>query len=156
MKEGSTISPLSMLVTARNGIKKCVLTTVSPSLLAQGWPTSVDLVNLTGETLEKLKSLGLSMRGLSTNVEKMATLDFAEVIPYLLSDDGEVSFSLVVTDKAGRVNAVDEVIKVNVQDNQFAVGTVDNVNVGLQAITIPVTLDGDISRVKFQYLRMKS
>lgn len=86
----------------------------------------------------------------------MATLDFAEVIPYLLSDDGEVSFSLVVTDKAGRVNAVDEVIKVNVQDNQFAVGTVDNVNVGLQAITIPVTLDGDISRVKFQYLRMKS
>lgn len=156
VKEGSTISPLSMLVTARNGIKKCVLTTVSPSLLAQGWPTSVDLVNLTGETLEKLKSLGLSMRGLSTNVEKMATLDFAEVIPYLLSDDGEVSFSLVVTDKAGRVNAVDEVIKVNVQDNQFAVGTVDNVNVGLQAITIPVTLDGDISRVKFQYLRMKS
>lgn len=153
VKEGSTISPLSMLVTARNGIKKCVLTTVSPSLLAQGWPTSVDLVNLTGETLEKLKSLGLSMRGLSTNVEKMATLDFAEVIPYLLSDDGEVSFSLVVTDKAGRVNAVDEVIKVNVQDNQFAVGTVDNVNVGLQAITIPVTLDGDISRVKFQYLK---
>ena len=148
VKEGSTISPLSMLVTARNGIKKCVLTTVSPSLLAQGWPTSVDLVNLAGETLEKLKSLGLS-----TNVEKMATLDFAEVIPYLLSDDGEVSFSLVVTDKAGRVNAVDEVIKVNVQDNQFAVGTVDNVNVGLQAITIPVTLDGDISRVKFQYLK---
>ena len=45
----------------------------------------------------------------------------------------------MVTDKAGRVNAVDEVIKVNVQDNQFAVGTVDNVNVGLQAITIPVT-----------------
>ena len=41
------------------------------------------------------------MRGLSTNVEKMATLDFAEVIPYLLSDDGEVSFSLVVTHKAG-------------------------------------------------------
>lgn len=153
VKEGSTIFPLSTLVTARNGIKKCVLTTVSPSLLAQGWPTSVDLVNLAGETLEKLKSLGLSMRGLSTNVEKMATLDFAEVIPYLLSDDGEVSFSLVVTDKAGRVNAVDEVIKVNVQDNQFAVGTVDNVNVGLQAITIPVTLDGDISRVKFQYLK---
>ena len=152
VKEGSTIFPLSTLVTARNGIKKCVLTTVSPSLLAQGWPTSVDLVNLAGETLEKLKSLGLSMRGLSTNVEKMATLDFAEVIPYLLSDDGEVSFSLVVTDKAGRVNAVDEVIKVNVQDNQFAVGTVEELlPVNATSFILPVTLNGDLSTVKYQY-----
>ena len=152
VKEGSTIFPLSTLVTARNGIKKCVLTTVSPSLLAQGWPTSVDLVNLAGETLEKLKSLGLSMLGLSTYVEKMATLDFAEVIPYLLSDDGEVSFSLVVTDKAGRVNAVDEVIKVNVQDNQFAVGTVEELlPVNATSFILPVTLNGDLSTVKYQY-----
>lgn len=154
VKEGSSISPLSMLITARNGIKKCVLTTQSTFLLAQGWPASIDLVNPKGEDLEKMKTLGLSMRGLSANVDKMATLDFSEVIPNLqyINGDNENIFSIVVTDKIGRVNEQEEIIKVKALDNQFAVGTVDNVDLGLYEITIPVILDGDISKVKFQYL----
>lgn len=154
VKEGSAISPLSMLITARNGIKKCVLTTQSTSLIAQGWPVSVDLVDPKEGELAKMKTLGLSMRGLSTNVDKMATLDFTEVIPFLQYIDGgaETAFSIVVTDNIGRVNDDEEVIKVKALDNQFTVGTVDNVDLGVYAITVPVTLDGDISRLKFQYL----
>lgn len=158
MKEGSAISPLSMLITARNGIKKCVLTTQSTSLVSQGWPTSIDLVNPDAEILKKMKSLGLSMRGFTANIDKMATLDFSEVTSYLqhISGDDESSFSLVVTDKIGRVNDADEVIKVKALDNQFAVGAVDNVDLGVNEVTIPVTLDGDISKVKFQYLKDNS
>lgn len=155
VKEGSAISPLSMLITARNGIKKCVLTTQSASLLAQGWPVSIDLVNPKEEDLQQMKTFGFSMRGLSANVDKMATLDFSEVIPNLQYDtngNNENIFSIVVTDKIGRVNEQAEAIKVKVLDNQFAVGTVDNVDLGVYEITVPVTLDGDISKVKFQYL----
>lgn len=152
--EGSAISPLSMLITARNGIKKCVLNTQSTSLIAQGWPVSIDLVNVKEEDWQKLNALGLAVRGLSTNVDKMATLDFSEVIPYLqyISGDDESSFSLMVTDKIGRVNETEEVIKVKTLDNQFAVGTVDNVDLGVYEVTVPVTLDGDKERIKFQYL----
>lgn len=152
--EGGVISPLSMLITARNGIKKCVLNTQSTSLIAQGWPVSIDLVNVKEEDLQKMNALGLAMRGLSTNVDKMATLDFSEVIPYLqyISGDDESSFSLIVTDKIGRVNETEEVIKVKTLDNQFAVGTVDNVDLGVYEVTVPVTLNGDKERIKFQYL----
>lgn len=153
VKEGSTISPLSMLITARNGIQKCVLTTTSASLINQGWPTSIDLAAPDANELEKVKALGLSMRGLSTNVDKMAMLDFTEIIPNLLSEDGEATFALTVTDKMGRVNAVDETIKINVLDNLFAVGNIANVDLGVDEVTIPITLDGDITRVKFQYLK---
>lgn len=153
VKEGSAISPLSMLITARNGIKKCVLTTTSTSLVNQGWPTSIDLVNPAEGELDKIKAMGLSMRGLSANVDKMATLDFSEIIPNLLSDDGEAIFALTVTDQIGRVNNIDETIKVNVLNNQFAVGGIENVDLGVSDITVPVVLDGDISRVKFQYLK---
>lgn len=152
--EGGVISPLSMLITARNGIKKCVLNTQSTSLIAQGWPVSIDLVNVKEEDLQKMNALGLAVRGLSTNVDKMATLDFSEVIPYLqyISGDDESSFSLMVTDKIGRVNETEEVIKVKTLDNQFAVGTVENVDLGVYEVTVPVTLKGDKERVKFQYL----
>lgn len=152
--EGGVISPLSMLITARNGIKKCVLNTQSTSLIAQGWPVSIDLVNVKEEDLQKMNALGLAVRGLSTNVDKMATLDFSEVIPYLqyISGDDESSFSLMVTDKIGRVNETEEVIKVKTLDNQFAVGTVDNVDLGVYEVTVPVTLKGDKERIKFQYL----
>lgn len=153
VKEGSAISPLSMLITARNGIKKCVLTTQSVSLLAQGWPASIDLVNPKEEDLQQMKTLGLSMRGLSANVDKMATLDFSEVIPNLQygNGDNENIFSLVVTDKIGRANDPAEVIKVKVLDNQFAVGTVETLPVNATSFTIPVTLDGDLTTIKYQY-----
>lgn len=153
IKEGSSISPLSMLITARNGIKKCVLITQSTSLLAQGWPASIDLVNPKGEDLEKMKTLGLSMRGLSTNVDKMATLDFSEVISNLqyIGGDDENTFSIVVIDRIGRVNEQEEVIKVKVLDNQFAVGTVDALPVNATSFILPITLDGDLTTIKYQY-----
>lgn len=151
--EGGVISPLSMLITARNGIKKCVLNTQSTSLIAQGWPVSIDLVNVKEEDLQKMNALGLAVRGLSTNVDKMATLDFSEVIPYLqyISGDDESSFSLMVTDKIGRVNETEEVIKVKTLDNQFAVGTVENLPVNTVSFVLPVTLNGDLSTIKYQY-----
>lgn len=153
VKEGSSISPLSMLITARNGIKKCVLTTQSTSLLAQGWPASIDLVNPKEEDLQQMKTLGLLMRGLSANVDKMATLDFSEVIPKLQygSGDNENIFSLVVTDKIGRANEHAEVIEVKVLDNQFAVGIVETLPVNATSFIIPVTLDGDLTTIKYQY-----
>lgn len=153
VKEGSRISPLSMLITARNGIKKCVLTTQSTSLLAQGWPASIDLMNPKEENLEKMKILGLSMRGLNANVDKMATLDFSEVIPNLqhINGNNENTFSIVVTDKIGRVNEQVEVIIVKVLDNQFAVGAVETLPVNATSFIIPVTLDGDLATIKYQY-----
>ena len=57
-----------------------VLTTRSPSLLSKGWPAEIDLVNPEPGMLTTLQDLGLELKGLSANVDKMAILDFTKVL----------------------------------------------------------------------------
>lgn len=146
-------SPLSILVTARGGISKCVITTHSPSLLQQGWPGEIDLLHPEAAELALMRNMGLMIRGISENVDKMIVLDFTEVIPHIqyLAGNNESTFSLTVTDKYSRINATPFDLKIKTLSNQFDVAPPMKVAFNSRSLLLAVKLDGDISKVKFQY-----
>lgn len=85
---------------ARSGIEECILTTSSSSLISQGWPAYIDLADLSTDKLQLLQSFGLQLKGLGANKDKIATIDFTNVIPHIEYDNGVLStFKLVAKDK---------------------------------------------------------
>lgn len=104
--EGSAISvPLSATLLAHGGFRTVTLTTQSTSLIAQGWPAEIDLMAASDAQKQTLRNLGLDVKGLWHNPEKMALVDFSGVvghIGYVENDNayGNTStFTLVVKDE---------------------------------------------------------
>lgn len=153
--EGGTPSTLSALLTARGGIKTCMLRTVSPSLLELGWPAEVDLANPDSEVLERMTALGLKLTGLSANKDKMAVVDLSKVVSYIQYEeegDNLSTFTLTATDKASKITQEALVLKIETLSNQFGVTPIEEVAIGATYLEIPVSLDGDVSRLRYQYL----
>ncbi len=103
--EGSGVSiPLGATLMAQGGLKEVTLTTQSSSLQAQGWPAEIDLMTATEQQRQTLQSLGLSVKGLWHNPEKMAIVDFSDVIRHILYVENDnafgntSTFTLVVKD----------------------------------------------------------
>lgn len=153
--EGSTVSDkLEAYLNASSGLAKCELITVSEALKAQGWPESVDLMNLTTEQSQKLTELGLSTKGLGANHDKIALVDFKNVLPYLYctSDGNDVhTFTLRATDVLTKVSE-DLVLKVTTRNNGFAVALPEYVSYGSTTMTAGLTLEGDPALIKFYYI----
>lgn len=153
--EGSTVSDkLEAYLNASSGLAKCELITVSEALKAQGWPESVDLMNLTTEQSQKLTELGLSTKGLGVNHDKIALVDFKNVLPYLYctSDGNDVhTFTLRATDVLTKVSE-DLVLKVTTRNNGFAVALPEYVSYGSTTMTADLTLEGDPALIKFYYI----
>lgn len=153
--EGSTVSDkLEAYLNASSGLAKCELITVSEALKAQGWPESVDLMNLTAEQSQKLTELGLSTKGLGANHDKIALVDFKNVLPYLYctSDGNDVhTFTLRATDVLTKVSE-DLVLKVTTRNNGFAVALPEYVSYGSTTMTADLTLEGDPALIKFYYI----
>lgn len=155
--EGATVSDkLEAYLNASSGLAKCELITASEALKAQGWPESVDLMNLTAEQSQKLTELGLVTRGLGANHDKIATVDFQKVIPYLYcTSDGNTThtFTLRATDLLAKVSE-DLVLSVTTRSNGFAITLPEEVPYGSSTMTVGLTLEGDASQVKFYYKYM--
>lgn len=153
--EGSTVSDkLEAYLNASSGLVKCELITASEVLKAQGWPESVDLMNLTTEQSQKLTELGLSTKGLGANHDKIALVDFKNVLPYLYctSDGNDVhTFTLRATDVLTKVSE-DLVLKVTTRNNGFAVALPEYVSYGSTTMTADLTLEGDPALIKFYYI----
>ena len=154
IKEGKTsTSPVSVYLNARSGIEECILSTSSASLISQGWPADIDLANLTLDKLQLLQSFGLQMKGLGTNKDKIATIDFTNVISHLEYDNGTLStFKLIAKDKLKKVNETDVLLKVNSLSNQFAVTAPGTLKKGATYVDLQVTLDGDPQLIKANYI----
>ena len=125
IKEGKEADhPLSLYLNARSGIEECILTTSSSSLISQGWPAYIDLADLSTDKLQLLQSFGLQLKGLGANKDKIATIDFTNVIPHIEYDNGVLStFKLVAKDKLKKVNKEEVILAINSLSNQFAVVT---------------------------------
>lgn len=153
--EGSTVSDkLEAYLNAASGLAKCELITVSEALKAQGWPESVDLMNLTTEQSQKMTELGLNTKGLGTNHDKIALVDFKNVLPHLYctSDRDDVhTFTLRATDILTKVSE-DLVLKVSTRNNGFAVTLPEYVSYGSTTMTADLTLEGDPALIKFYYI----
>lgn len=151
--EGETVSDkLEAYLNAPAGLTACELTTTSEALKAQGWPEKVDLMNLTAEQSQKLTELGLSTRGLGANHDKIALINFRNVLSHLYcvtdGDDTHV-FTLKATDALTKVS--DLVLNVTTRNNGFAITLPESVPYGSTTMTADLTLEGNPALVKFFY-----
>lgn len=156
--EGETVlDKLEAYLNAPSGLAKCVLTTASESLKKEGWPESVDLMNLTSEQSQKLKELGLETMGLGANHDKIALINFKNVLPnlYCTTDGNKVhTFTLSATDALGKVTESDLVLKITTRNNGFAVTLPESVPYGSTTMTADLTLEGDPSKIVFYYYKV--
>lgn len=152
---GSVEGTLQAYLNAPSGLAGCELVTSSAALKAQGWPEKVDLMALRAEDQQKLTELGLVMKGLGSTHDKIATVEFQNVVPYLYcTGDGNEkhSFTLTATDVYGKTTEKTPlVLNVTSRNNGFAVTLPESVPYGSNRMTFPMTLEGDASKVKFYY-----
>lgn len=144
---------LEAYLNAPAGLAKCELVTNSASLKEQGWPESVDLMNLTTEQSQKMTALGLQTKGLGSNHDKIALIDFQQLVPNLIctSDDNELhTFTLKATDVLTKVSEELKLV-IETRNNGFAVELPETVPYASTSVTFTLTLEGDVSKVKFYY-----
>lgn len=158
--EGDTVSSekLEAYLNAPAGLSKCELTTVSEALKAQGWPEKVDLMKLTEEQSQKLTELGLSTRGLGANHDKIALIDFRNVLSHLycVADGNDTHvFTLKATDALTKVSD-DLVLNVTTRNNGFAITLPESVPYGVDTMTVSLNLEGNPSQVTFWYMFMNA
>lgn len=158
--EGETVSSekkLEAYLNAPAGLTACELITTSEALKAQGWPEKVDLMKLTAEQSQKLTELGLSTRGLGANHDKIALIDFRDVLSHLYcvtdGDDTHV-FTLKATDALTKVS--DLVLNVTTLNNGFAITLPESVPYGVNTMTVSLNLEGNPSQVTFWYMFMNA
>lgn len=144
---------LEAYLNAPAGLAKCELVTNSVPLEEQGWPESVDLMNLTAEQSQKMTTLGLQTKGLGSNHDKIALIDFRQLVPNLIcsSDNNEVhTFTLRATDALTKVSEELKLV-IETRNNGFAVELPETVPYASTSVTFTLTLEGDVSKVKFYY-----
>lgn len=151
---GSVEGTLQAYLNAPSGLAGCELVTSSAALKAQGWPEKVDLMALSAEDQQKLTELGLVMKGLGSTHDKIATVEFQNVVPYLYcTGDGneEHSLTLTATDVYGKTTETPLVLNVTSRNNGFAVTLPESVPYGSNTMSFTMNLEGDASKVKFYY-----
>lgn len=144
-------SQIYAYLNAAGGIAHCNLTTHSNTLIEQGWPESVDLANVPAEVLEKMQELGLKIVGLSDKKDKIAMIDFTNVIPFLEYKEGNAEhlFTLNAVDILSKTNEEPLILKVNSLDNKFAITTEPTIAYGTTKVNVNMTLDGDPLKVNY-------
>lgn len=151
---GSVEGVLQAYLNASSGIASCTLATNSAALKALGWPESVDLVKMTAEQKQKMTDLGLIVKGLGDNLDKIAIVEFQNVVPNLYctgEGNEDHTFTLTATDVFGKVTETPVVLKITSRNNGFAVNLPESVPYGSSTMSFTMTLEGDASKVKFYY-----
>ncbi len=94
-----------MNIVALGGIGSVIMETKSSFLISKGWPEKIDLVAADATQQALLKEYGLGVIGLWRNVDKMAVIDFSQVLKNIGVVDGDNTnvFSVSVVDRISRV-----------------------------------------------------
>lgn len=149
----------AFFINAEGGIKSVVLSTRSTSLIEQGWYNEIDLAAATPAQQSKLKSLGLDVKGLFGNIDRMAQIDLTDVlshIKYLEGSDNVSEFTVVAKDNYSKVS---EPVTFSVKVEPIVIGLSEDVtpSVGASTMTVALTYNGtDVARnVKIQYKNLR-
>ncbi len=106
--EGVQLSDLvRMSITAAGYVETATLT-VSQSLVARGWPETVDLATADENTLLQLRNFGMGMVGFDGIKSQMAFVGFNRIpryLQYLDGGDNTVSFTLVAKDRNSKLSS---------------------------------------------------
>lgn len=145
---------ISALLTARGGIATCTLSVASACLQNQGWPESIDLLKASDVQRKLMADLGLKLTGLGANADKMAVIDFTDVIPslYVYNNSADHIFTLKATDKMGKESEA-VVLKITSGAFDFGISVPQAVPAGSSEVLVPVSLteSSDISLITFKY-----
>lgn len=133
-------SPLKFNIVARGGLKQATLTTQSAQLIAQGWPTEIDLIAATPAQQSLLKQQGLNTVGLWKNPDKMASIDFSNVFASI-KESGRHTFTLVVKDKLSKVNEPISLI-VDTENIDLAVVKTETSMIGVNEAVMTLSYNG--------------
>ena len=135
---------------ARGTLAGCSLSVQSAYLQSCGFPAEVELTELTEQQASLLESMGLEIRGFDENRDKMAYVNFTNLVSKLQIYEGANShtFSLTARDNNGKVSET-ATFTISNTPLSFELGNIDDVMLGSKEINIPVTFDGsDISRAQ--------
>lgn len=94
-------NPLTVMLSAQGGLKSVKFSCRNASLQQAGLPSELDLMKATADQQSVLNSLGLNVKGLWRNPDKMAEIDFSGFLTNIIPDnrDENVIFSLMVIDR---------------------------------------------------------
>lgn len=98
--------PVTATLSAQGGLKSVKLSCRNNVLQQAGLPSELDLMKATADQQSVLTDLGLDVKGLWRNPDKMAEIDFSRLLTNVLPDNGDESviFSLMVIDKYGKAS----------------------------------------------------
>lgn len=135
---------LKALLTAMSGISVVTLTTSSESLISKGWPAEIDLTKATEAQKTLLTGLGLNVKGVWGNVDKMATVDFTNVIKNLRVTNGNSThlFTLQVKDKYTKVCETPLTLTVSAPAVELSIAKPSDIFIGQSTTTAIVTYNG--------------
>ena len=134
----SYATPLKTSINALAGLKEVTLTTTSEFLQSKGWPAELDLVAATDAQKNLLSSLGFSTT-VWKNPDKMALVDFTELIKNLRATASSTSHTFVVQAK-DIFTKVSETITLNVTTKKVEFTAASSGSIDYLATQVPVNV----------------
>jgi hypothetical protein len=143
-----TTGKVQAYINAESGLKGCIMKTTSAALLAKGWPAEVDLGDLSAADKSTLESFGLTFKGLGANKEKIALVDFTEVIPLIEYNESNpvTTIQLQAVDKNSRTNEGEFSLVINTLETPFSADQDVTVSMGAREIPVNVVFGGDAAK----------
>lgn len=129
---------------AFGGIRTVSMTTVSPSLVAAGWPADVQLCAASLAQQDVMKTHGLVCRGLWSKPDRMAVVDFTDVLPnlrYVEGKDNVSTFTLTASDALSK-SSEPVTLSVKVLPLELNVTAVSQLMLGDESFILDVDYNG--------------
>lgn len=136
--EGMVSPETKVNIMSEGGVKKCMITTHSASLLEAGWPESADLASLSGEQAAVLKEFNLSWTE-SMDGRKLAFVDFSalsEKLAYHESGDNTYLFDIEVVDEYEQT--VKASYSINVEKAEFSMSGIAEGDIWASSLYVDV------------------
>ncbi|MGL5771528.1 MAG: DUF4493 domain-containing protein, partial [Bacteroidales bacterium] len=133
----ASATPLHAFINAKSGIVSCKLKVASPVLRALGLAGETELVSLAAEDQNRLSGLGITLKGFTHNVDRIAVVDFTQLIPHLYvhPESATHTLQLEVVDRYSKVTQSTLVIQS--VDNGFALEALTPVALGTTTVDFP-------------------
>ncbi len=167
LREGSQPASMKVTLNARAGIRECDLLIQSPYLNSEaiGIDGVVKLVPTTDAAIamkRKVVDKGLRLLGLEDNIERLALIDFTQLVMNMVctgSTDESSTFTLRAVDNRGVVQEKELSFTTTLQSNQFSLPAITKtVMIGsteaeaeVNLLTSGDTGEQDVNNVVFEY-----
>ena len=129
-----------MNIMAHGGIAEVNMTTEGATLAGSAWPDEIDLMEASAAQQQTLTNKGMSVMGLWRNPDKMAVLDFTNLIPNLAP--GTMKVRIEVVDKYGKVTETPALLTINVEALTFSIDSAEALAIDDNKATINITYNG--------------